>query len=236
MMIRVVDLETCGLEPPAPVCEIGWSDLVPDGASWIVGPPAHLLVDPGQAIPPETSAVHHITDEDVRGAPSFAEAARACFFDEERMQADRLVLVAHNAKFERQWLTPEVTGEVHWICTYRCALRVWPDAPNHQNNTLRYWLKLPVDRRKAEPTHRAGPDAYVTAFLMKALLNNASIGQLIQWSNEPALQVRCQFGKHRGTPWKDVPTDYLHWCTRQQMDEDVAFTVQSELRRRSGRA
>lgn len=141
MMLRVVDLETCGFEPPAGVCEIGFCDLVRDEEGWHVGVPGHLLIDPGSPIPPETSAVHHITDADVIGAPSFEDAARAVFFDEERDLAPRVVLVAHNARFERQWLTPEVTGEVHWICTYKAALRVWPDAPSHSNGALRYWLK-----------------------------------------------------------------------------------------------
>ena len=128
-----------------------------------------------------------------------------------------------------------LTGGTPWICTYRCALRVWPDAPNHQNNTLRYWLKLPADRRRAEPTHRAGPDAYVTAYLLKALLNSASVEQLIHWSAEPALLARCTFGKHRNTLWRDVPSDYLRWAAGQQMDEDVAHTVRHELKRREQR-
>lgn len=89
MLIRVVDLETCGLEPPAGICEIGFCDLVKDGQEWIVGRPANLLVDPGMPIPPETSAVHHIVDEDVAGAPDFAAAARVVFFDEERMLTPR---------------------------------------------------------------------------------------------------------------------------------------------------
>lgn len=236
MLIRVVDLETCGFEPPAGVCEIGFCDLVNDGDEWIVGRPANLLVDPGMPIPPETSAVHHIVDEDVAGAPDFAAAARAVFFDEERHQAQRVILVAHNAKFERQWLTPEVTGDVQWICSYRCALRGWPDAPAHNNGTLRYWLRpAGLDRRLADPAHRAGPDAYVTAMILREMLAHESLDTLIGWSAEPALLVHCTFGKHRGTLWRDVPADYLRWAAGQQMDEDVAHTVRHELKRREQR-
>ncbi|MGV7034893.1 exonuclease domain-containing protein [Methylobacterium symbioticum] len=234
MMLRVVDLETCGFEPPAGVCEIGFCDLVRDEEGWHVGVPGHLLIDPGSPIPPETSAVHHITDADVIGAPSFEDAARAVFFDEERDLAPRVVLVAHNARFERQWLTPEVTGEVHWICTYKAALRVWPDAPSHSNGALRYWLKPEGLRRdRAEPAHRAGPDAYVTAFLLRELLAHTTLDDLVLISSQPALLVRCSFGKHRGTLWSEVPYDYLMWCARQDMDEDTLFTVRSEIRRRT---
>ena len=234
MLIRVVDLETCGFEPPAGICEIGFCDLVRDGDEWIVGMPGHLLVNPGQPIPPETSAVHHIVDADVRGAPTFAEAARAIFFDEERMQAQRVVLVAHNARFERQWLTPEVTGDVHWICTYKAALRVWPDAPAHNNGALRYWRNpYGLDRRHADPAHRAVPDAYVTAHLLREMLVGTSLDDLVLISSQPAQLVRCNFGKHRGQLWTKIPADYLRWCSGQQMDEDTLFTVRAELRRRA---
>ena len=123
MLIRVVDLETTGFEPPAAVCELGWCDLFHFQEAWHISPAANLLVDPEHPIPPETSAVHHIVDADVAGAPNFSEASRAAFFDEDRMQTADFVLAAHNARFERQWLTPEVTGEASWICTYKCALR-----------------------------------------------------------------------------------------------------------------
>ncbi|WP_430912870.1 exonuclease domain-containing protein [Methylobacterium sp. sgz302541] len=235
MLIRVVDLETTGFEPPeAAVCEIGFCDLVRDDDAWLVGLPAHLLVNPGRPIPPETSAVHHIIDFDVREAPGFEEAARAVFYDEERYQALRVVLVAHNAKFERQFLTPEVTGPVEWVCTYKCALRIWPEAPAHNNGTLRYWLRPQgLDRTRADPAHRAGPDAYVTAHLLREMLKEATLEELVAWSAQPALLIRCNFGKHRGTPWSEVPSDYLRWCAGQKMDEDVAFTVEQELARRA---
>lgn len=234
MLVRVIDLETCGFEPPAGICEIGFCDLVHWDGRWIVGTPSELLVNPVHPIPPETSAVHHIVDADVYGAPTFEDAAQAVLFDEERMQAPRVVFVAHNAKFERQWLTPEVTGDVQWICTYKAALRIWPEAPAHNNGTLRYWLNPTGLRRdRAEPAHRAGPDAYVTAFLLREMLAKRTLDELVAISSEPAQQVRCAFGKHRGTAWSEVPFDYLQWCARQDMDEDVAFTVRSEIRRRS---
>lgn len=234
MLIRVIDLETCGFEPPAGICEIGYCDLIQAGERWLVGSPRHVLVNPGMPIPPETSAVHHIVDTDVLNAPAFDVAVRSALFDEARMRANQVVLVAHNAKFERQWLTPEVTGEVHWICTYKAALRVFPEAPAHNNGTLRYWLKPSgLERHTAEPTHRAGPDAYVTAFLLREMLSRTTLDDLVLISSRPALLVRCNFGKHRGALWSDVPLDYLNWCARQDMDPDVAFTVKAEIQRRA---
>lgn len=83
MLIRVLDLETTGFHPPeAGVCEIGWCDLVAERldtagepTGWWVHGPGWSYVDPGHPIPPETSAVHHIVDEDVRGAMLWPQAA-----------------------------------------------------------------------------------------------------------------------------------------------------------------
>jgi len=223
MRIRVMDLETCGLEPPAGVVELATWDFL-DGR---VAPTGHAqLIDPGCPIPPEISAIHHIIDDDVRGQPTFAHAIGYALL------GDVDAYCAHRAAFERQWITPALTGATPWICTLRCAYRVWPDAPGHSNQALRYWLKPEgLDREIAKVAHRAGPDAYVTAFTLRELLKKATVDQLIKWSAEPALLPRVQFGKHYGLPWSKVPVDYLSWILRQpDMDEDIVHTARHWLR------
>lgn len=237
MLIRVIDLETTGFEPPtAGVCEIGWCDLILSDEGATIGAPSQTFVDPGHSIPAETSAIHHIIDADLAGARPFAEVSRDVFFAEEVLRQPVVLLAAHNAAFEQRFCVPEITGPAHWICTYKCALRAWPDAPAHNNGTLRYWLKPEgLDRGVAALSHRAGPDAYVTAFTLREMLKLHSAEQLVAWSLEPALLVRCGFGKHRGTAWADVPSDYLRWVTGQQMDEDVLHTAKHHLAARGGR-
>ncbi len=239
MLIRVVDLETTGIEPPDhAVCEIGCVDvvaqdrnLVGEPTNWTVVPQVwNHLVDPGRPIPPETSAVHHIIDEDVHGAAPWAEAVENLLSPTEPRIS---VLAAHSAKFERLWLTDEVTGGLPWICTYKCALRLWPDAPAHSNQALRYWRRPEgLNREIANVAHRAGPDAYVTAFHLRDMLALATVDQLVQWSGEPALQVRCHIGKWRGTPWREVDFGFLEWVSARDFDEDVIFTVRHEMQRR----
>ena len=239
MLLRVVDLETTGFTPPeAAVCEIGYVDVVAHGhdlagapTDWRVLPKlwGHL-VDPGRPIPPETSAVHHLIDEDVRGAPSWPEALESLLSPTEPAIT---ALVAHSAKFERLFITDEMTGGLPFICTYKCALRLWPEAPAHSNQTLRYWRRPDgLDRAVANVAHRAGPDAYVTAFHLRDMLALASLNQLIAWSSEPALQVRCHIGKWRGTPWREVDDGFLRWVSDKDFDEDVLFTVRHEMDRR----
>lgn len=226
-LIRIVDLETTGLKPPeAAVCEIGWSDLH-EGR---IRHPTAYFVQPGHPIPPETSAIHHIVDADVRNGIEW-DAALLLLLDP--IPAEVGCLAAHNARFERQFITDEMTGGLPFICTYKCGLRLWPDAPAHGNQVLRYWRgPAGLDRETANLSHRAGPDAYVTAFLLREMLEVASVEQLVAWSTEPALLRKCNFGKHRGTLWADVPSDYLSWASRQDMDEDTAFTIRHEMQRR----
>ena len=76
--LRVIDLETTGDSlASGGVVEVGWQDLAcAAGGGWALqGHPGARLVQPGCAISAVTSAVHHIVDEDVAGAPSWDEAA-----------------------------------------------------------------------------------------------------------------------------------------------------------------
>jgi exodeoxyribonuclease X len=241
--ICVLDLETTGFAPPdhAPI-EIGRCDLTAteldllgQACDWCfadIGAPQSLLLYPGRTIPPESSAVHHLVDEDVAGAPLWSEAFKSLRVDPTRV----LALAAHTAKMERQWLTPEIVGNVPWICTWKCALRVWPEAPSHSNQALRYWLKpRGLERYLANPAHRAGPDAYVTAFLLRELLQHAPLAQLIKWTNEPTLLARMPFGDRKGEPWAEADDGFLHWVLARDFDEDVMFTARHELQRRRDR-
>ncbi|KQO57583.1 hypothetical protein ASF24_17110 [Methylobacterium sp. Leaf86] len=75
----------------------------------------------------------------------------------------------------------------------------------------------------------------MTAYILREMLKVAPLDDLVDISSQPALLPKCNFGKHRGTPWADVPSDYLRWASGQQMDEDVAFTVRHHLAERAKR-
>jgi exodeoxyribonuclease X len=241
---RVIDLETTGDFPPEhAVCEIGWcdivstmSDLIGRPTGWILGPPRAQLINPKRPIPCETSAVHHLIDEDVSMAPTWG------FFGQHVLDGDLPTAVgmepvtafaAHSAKFERRFITDDAAHGLPWIDTYKCALRLWPDAPLHSNQGLLYWRR-PVgwERALSTPAHRAGPDAYVTALHLRDLLDLAEPAQLIEWSGQPALQVTCHIGKQRGMKWRDVDIGFLWWVLDKDFDEDVIFTARFEIDRR----
>lgn len=225
-IIRVIDLETTGTNATDKVCDVGYVDVDADGAHLLCSRWGNL-VNPQIPIPPEISAIHHIIDEDVKDASKWEEVTPYIFNDD-----SVIAYAAHNAKFERQFCTDKLTGDAPWICTYKCGLRLWPDAPSHSNQALRYYNKYTLDRAFANQTHRALPDAYVTAHHVCELLKMASIDDLIKWSNEPALQVRCNIGKQRGMKWSDVGYSFLVWVSERDFDEDVIFTVETEMRKR----
>lgn len=227
--VRVVDLETTGSRPPAHgVCEIGWQDVTLAGDGWqVTTSRGSSLVDPQRAIPPVTQAVHHIIDEDVVGAPRWEDIAPGV------LRASP-VLAAHRASFEQRYCTPVLSGGARWICTWKCALRLWPGSPSFSNQVLRYWRKpAGLDRDLGLPVHRALPDAYVTAHHLRDMLEQASIETLLDWSDLPGLLPRVVAGPDRGKPWSALDDAALAgWCSDR--DEDVRYSAGVERTRRSG--
>lgn len=223
-IIRVIDFETTGTEPPAEVCEVGICDLhleerrIAEPRTWMCGV---------KDMPPDVRAVHHI---------SLAECDGWDAFDADRMFADPCnAIAAHNAEFETKFFTSPVPV----ICTYKAALRVWPDAPSHSNGALRYWLqdqgKISPDHVKTQPAHRAGPDAYTTAHILLALFAAGATGkQMVAWAKEPRLLPTCPIGKFRGQPWSAVEDGFLGWMLRQPtMEDDLKWNAEREIARRA---
>ena len=99
-MIRVIDIETTGIEPAtSEIIEIARVDMVRGGG---ITNAMDTLVRPANPIPPGASAIHHIVDEDVKDAPSLGDVAHrfkgADFY------------VAHNCEFEQSFLQPRASS------------------------------------------------------------------------------------------------------------------------------
>ncbi len=231
MKIRVIDYETTGTneDADAEIIEAGSYDLSQsESGAWSIGRPVRWLVRPSKPIPPVAQAVHHISDADVAEAPALRDV-----IDDFLDGAD--ICAAHNARFEEHF-TPH--KGLRWICTYKSALVVWPDAPGHGNQVLRYWLGVDTDQgfdyAKSMPSHRATPDAYVTAFILRRLLAERTVDQLLTISRYPALLRVMNFGKHKGMAFADAPADYLEWIRdKSDLNEDTKFTAKYWLQKRA---
>jgi exodeoxyribonuclease X len=225
MTIRCIDIETTGIDPVHDaVIEIASVDLLREGG---ITNRQEMLVRPTVPVPPESSAVHHLIDADLVGAPPLADVIGRF------RGAD--AYVAHNCELEHSFLG-SFLDPATWICTYKCSLRVWPELTSHSNQALRYTLGLVnphgIDRHTLSP-HRALSDAIVTSAIFKQLLKHATWSDLVQWSGEPPLLTVFGFGKHRGERFDQAPSDYLEWIADGQNDlrEDVKFSARCWLAR-----
>ncbi|MGN6087378.1 exonuclease domain-containing protein [Trinickia sp.] len=148
--IAFVDLETTGGSVAEHrITEIGIVQVGEGGVSrW------STLVDPGQAIPPFIQSLTGITDDMVRGAPTFASLAAELF---ERL--DGRLFVAHNASFDRGFLRSEFQRagfafNPDVLCTVKLSRALWPHEKRHGLDAL-------IGRHALEPLarHRALADA-----------------------------------------------------------------------------
>lgn len=209
------------------------------------------LIRPTCPVSPEGRAAHHLTDSELAEAPTMAELlerrglpefGRVPALDEEH------VLVAHNAEFDLRMLAqsgvPAALLPVRTICTWRCAQHLFPNAPRHSNQVLRYHLGLIVKLPIGVPPHRALPDALVTQALVERMLETHTVDQLVGLTAQPVLQQTCRIGQYRDRPWSVVDIGFLRWIARQGprrpgpgdrdvgFDEDVLFAARHWLEQR----
>jgi len=223
--ICIVDTETTGLDPAT--CKLVEVAAVRLSRSLEVIATFDTLVDPGVPIPAEASAIHHLTNRHVAGAPSIEKAT-----------ADLAEFIygtpvaAHNAPFDASFL-PSIQGP--WLCTRRLAGHAFPDAPSRANQVLRYWLDLRVDTKGLAP-HRALSDCLVTAEILAACVRKIlsvnpqsdilSVENLRAIAEQPIFIQKMPFGKHKGEDLKNIPASYLKWLLGTDIDPDLLYSLQ----------
>ena len=229
--IHVIDVETTGLDPEVDrIVEIAAVTVALDPRPHVEALSLDTLVNPGVSIGPVAQSIHHIGDEMVADAPRYetlvpplGKLARSGPF------------AAHRAVFDRAF-----TGSRRpWICTFRLARHLWPEAPSHANQVLRYYLELDIEERLAGEggivPHRAAGDALVSAALLIRALECAPDGLdratwALELSANPVLLPVATFGKHKGEHWADVPRDYIQYMAGQPLDdEDLVHTLRCAL-------
>lgn len=231
MELLTIDTETTGMDPAK-------DGIVEIAGVWRQGDTLRhysSVCNPGIPVQPDARAMHHIRDSEIAGSPAPLTALQRMLAEHGEGTGER-VYVAHNASYDRAFLQRlmESTGIVNrWICTYRCAMHLWPDAPSYKNQTLRYWLELEPEVPSDLYPHRALYDAIVTEEILQAMLRQRRVEELIQMSQSPVLLKTMDFGKHRGELWERAPTSYLQWILRQgDMEEDRLHTARYHLRSR----
>lgn len=231
-LIRVVDTETTNVDDPAEMVELGWTDVrwFPEGWS-IESGPSSALISPGMPISFAAMAIHHLTDADVAGGMN-PDDARA------KVVKGADILAAHNAEFDRRFIRGH---RLPWICTFKAAKTAWPELQGHSNGAIRYERGLCLADGRCLPSHRAGPDTWVTAHILLDLLKIYQPETLIEMSANPVLQLKCWLKAHRGKRWSEVPTDYIDWILHKSdpewrndpSNEDAIHTARVEWIKRT---
>lgn len=148
-----VDLETTGANPAFDrVIEVGIVKVTAGRIEYEWS----TLVDPGASIPPLIQGFTGITNDMVRGAPSFADVADEVF---ERIEGS--LFIAHNARFDYGFLKNEFRRlerafQPRVLCTVKLSRALYPEHHRHGLDAIIARHNLACDAR-----HRALGDARV---------------------------------------------------------------------------
>jgi exodeoxyribonuclease X len=232
MKLIVLDTETSDLDPAkgAQVLELAWVEVTKEEQGWQPTFVTDCYIQYSGPISPHAHAVHHINPEKLtkeQGALTIEDAIK---FLQSHID-NETILVAHFAEFDRKFF-PQITRQ--WLCTYRIAKHIWPEAPGHGNQVLRYWLNLDITKIAPQIIHRRPHEALydvatTTAILLK-MLERYPPEELFIISNSPLRLQKINFGKHKGAAFDQVPHDYLKWLRqRPDLEEDLKHTIDSIL-------
>ncbi|MBI5139078.1 hypothetical protein HZA26_00480 [Candidatus Nomurabacteria bacterium] len=229
------DTETTGNTEKDFLCQIAYKT----GDKTFTG-----LYKPEIKIPPEASAVHHITNKMVADKKSFKESG-----DLEKIKKlfenEGSVVVAHNAPFDLLMIKKEGIEPKNFICTLRVARHLDPEEKIAKYNLqyLRYLLELEVEAT----AHDALGDVLVLEKLFERLKNKMIqdenldeekvVEKMIEISSHPSLLHTFKFGKYNGKRIDEVikiDRGYLTWLLEQKLngdgiDEDWIYTLKHYL-------
>lgn len=231
----LVDTETTGLDESAQVIEVAAHHVDGYGHTW---GRFSTFVRPSVPIPAVISALTGIIDEDVSGAPEWADVERAL----EWFVPAEAIVVAHNAEFDARMIAPALADR-RWICSKRLAQHLFPEEAEHRLQTLRYSFGgARLDLGGLDP-HRAEADVVALRFVLDCILarfqdpgrdgHSTSIADLIALSESPVVIVNWPFGKYRGQPIVGSDRGYIGWCLREMKDlsPDLRWNLEREQKR-----
>jgi DNA polymerase III alpha subunit (gram-positive type) len=189
-----IDFETTGLPPIGRAVEVGFARFEDGKCVESYG----SLINPGCPIPAEATAIHGITDEDVKDAPTVEQV-----FEEQRV---RTMLHdaqpgAYNASFDRLYvpMTATIEHSWPWLDTMVIARHVDRYVSGKNKHKLvptceRHGVALPR-------AHRAEDDAKASGELFHVLIEKLPwvagmmLGELLHWMREEQNREWLRFNK-----------------------------------------
>lgn len=226
------DTETTGNEPKKDfLCQIAYKTGTETFCE---------LYKPSIPIPPEASAITHITNKMVADKEAFKGSVGYKRI-KELFESKDSVVVAHNAKFDLAIIDKEYIKPTNFICTLRVARYLDKEniIPQYKLQYLRYYLDIDIEAE----AHDALGDVLVLEKLYERLLakiikedglnEEKAIEKMIEISSKPSLMNMFNFGKHNGKTVEEVAKidrNYLDWMLAQKEqnadnEEDWIYTL-----------
>lgn len=237
------DTETTGNEPKKDfLCQLAYKIYSDQGVG--AGEIFSELFKPEIPIPPEASAITHITNKMVADKPAFKESSNygkiKLLFEDPNS-----IVVAHNAKFDIAIIEKEDIIPENFICTLRVARYLDKEnvIPQYKLQYLRYYLDIEIEAE----AHDALGDVLVLEKLFERLFNKImkennftkeqAIEKMIEISSKPSLMNMFNFGKYNGKTVEEVAKidrGYLEWMLAQKElntdnEEDWIYTLRYYL-------
>jgi len=226
-MLIFLDLETTGLNPEDKICSI---------AVLYENKFQYELINEGKKIPSEASAIHHLTNEDIKEKRPFVKSEIYRFLEENNSQEN--TLIAHNIKFDLEKLSSHgVIWRGDIIDTLKVTKHLIPECELFSLQFLRYELKLYKQEssekeqygiKDALSAHNALSDALVCKLLFDNLRDLSDEERMKELSFKNVLLEKLNFGKYKGRYIEDIcinDSGYAHWLLNSDVDEDMKYSI-----------
>lgn len=222
-----LDCETTGLLPrenriiEIAVCLFNFNEILES---------FETLINPECTIPAETIEIHHITDEMVAEKPKISDVISKVL----RM-IDGHTIVGHGIGMDIAFISEECKRaqipcnieNSPFFDTLRMA-RLYGETPVNSLQQLRKHFNI-----AEEGAHRAMSDVIVNIEVFKYLSEGFKTSKDLRMRLEkPILLKTMPLGKHKGRRFFDIPIDYLRWAVKKDFDQDLIFSIKTELKNR----
>ncbi|HSX12271.1 MAG TPA: DUF3820 family protein [Rhabdochlamydiaceae bacterium] len=222
-----LDCETTGLDPDqdriieVAIAKFTFNDILET---------YETLIDPGCPISTASIEIHHISDTMVQGKPKIASVLPTLF-----KIIDKHILIGHGINLDIAFLCSEAKRHqvpctleaAPYIDTLRMA-RLYGESPVNSLEKLRQHFNI-----AEEGAHRAMSDVIVNIEVFKYLATQfKTTQQLLQRLERPIQLKAMPLGKHKGRPLSEIPSEYLQWAANKDFDQDLLYSIKTELKRR----
>jgi DNA polymerase-3 subunit epsilon len=188
------------------------------------------LIDPKCPIPETSQEIHKISAEMLAGKPKIQE-----ILPDLLKMIDGHVLVGHGIGFDIALIAAEarrhnISTQIDkqpFFDTLRMA-RLYGESPINSLQKLREHFNI-----LPEGAHRAMSDVIVNIEVFKHLAKTyQTTEELFRILQKPIRLKAMPLGKHKGRRFEEIPIEYLLWAEKKDFDQDLLYSLRSEIRNR----